>query len=117
MQVLRRQQTAALGRRVVADDVLDLAAVPAHELVDLVAQHEIALGERAVDGDHVAAELLEQRPNGRDPDSARDQQHLRTRARVGGEDAERPLGEHLRPDLQLAELRGVVSERLHRDPQ
>src|SRR5262249_32315805 len=80
-------------------------------------QHEVALRQRAVDRDHIAAELFEQRTYGSDPDPAGDEQDLRTRARVGGEDAERALGQHLRADLELVELRGVVAERLHRDPK
>ena len=54
-QVLGREQPRSLGRRVVADEEVDGDAALGRELLDLAAEHEVVVGEGAVEDDDVAA--------------------------------------------------------------
>ena len=116
-QALRREQPRALGRRVVADEEVDGDAALGGELLDLVAEDEVLVGEGAVEDDDVAARLLHERAHGRDADAAGDERDLVAAAARVGEDAERPLGEHARADRKRRERAAVIAERLHGDPQ
>ena len=76
LQMRRREQIAAPRARVVADDVVDLRAALLGDLVELVREDDVLVGDDAVERDDVAVHLLEQRAHRRDPDPACDQERL-----------------------------------------
>src|SRR5437763_3294270 len=112
-----REEPRAVGRRVVADDVVEVEAAPRGERFELVAEDNVRLVHDAVEDDRVRVELLGERAHRCDPDAARDQERLHAAACVAGEDAERAFGDDARSGLQLAEGRRVVAERLARDAE
>ena len=108
-------RASALG--VVADEVLDPGSAVGGDPVEFVGEDDVGARGDAVEDYEVAVHPFEQRPHGRDPDPARDQEGLGRRAAWPGEDPEGALGDDARADRDRPESRGVVAEALDGDPE
>src|SRR6476660_7143456 len=94
LQVVRGQQQRALFGGVIAHDEEQCDPALPRKRLQLLPEDHVLLPHDAIDDDHVAGHVLHQRTDGRDPDSARDQNDLLATAGCFGEDTERPFGDN-----------------------
>ena len=86
-----REQLAALGARVVADDVVHREPALVGDRAELVGEDDVAVRDDPVEDDDVAGHRLGERAHRGDADPAGDQQHLVAAPGGLGELAERPV--------------------------
>ena len=113
------EQVSRRGVAVVAHDVVQPDPVFRRQLVELVAEHDVVVGQRPIDDGDVGRrrEVVEQRPDRRDPDAAGDQRQTFVAPGVRGEPPERAVGDHGGAGRDRPEPGGVVARGLDGDAQ
>src|SRR5438552_1048602 len=101
----------------VAEHEPDPGAPLGRQPLQLLAEHQLVLAAGAVDHDGTVGQVLQQRPDRRDPAAPGDQQRPVPSAPVGGEHAGRSLREDPHAGPQPRQVRRVVTDDLDGQPQ
>src|SRR5450759_1282590 len=110
------REKVATARIARTDDVAELDAAFTSQLLQLRSEDDFLFVRYPVHEHEIAHHLFEQGSYWRDPDTAGNQQHMRSRTSFVGEVAERTLGHDACSRDYVGHVGTVVAETLDRDP-